>query len=75
MLSPDAESAYNGEKPGHGKEHSLPWLRAEANANQGLFRPLSRLILEVMPRDPPVFSPRRQGQNDLVCRLPLQDVI
>jgi len=41
----------------------------------GLFRPLSRLILEVVPRDPPVFSLRRQGQNDLVCRLPLQDVI
>jgi hypothetical protein len=75
MLSPDAESAYNGEKPGHGRQHSLPWLHAEANANPGLFRPLSRLILEVVPRNPPVFSLRRQGQNDLVCRLPLQDVI
>jgi len=74
MLSPDAESAYNGEKPGHGKEHSLPWLRAEANANQGLFRPLSRLILEAVPRDP-LFLLRRQGQNDLVCRRPPQDVI
>jgi len=56
MFSPDAESAYNGEKSGHGKEHSLPWLRAEANANLGLFRPLSRLILEVVPRNPPVLS-------------------
>jgi hypothetical protein len=72
VLSPDAESAYNGEKHGHGRQHSLPWLHAEANANPGLFRPLSRLILEVVPRDPRVFSPRRQGQNDLVCRLPPQ---
>ena len=51
MLSPDAESAYNGEKSGHGKEHSLPWLRAEANANLGLFHPPNRLILEVALRD------------------------
>jgi len=72
MFSPGAESGYNGENSGRSKEHSLLWLRAEANANPGLFRPLSRLILEVVPRNPPVFSLGRQGQNDLVCRLPPQ---
>ncbi len=73
-LSPDAENAYNGESHEHGKELSLPWLRTEANANPELFRPLGRLILEVVPRDPTVFSLRRQGENDHACRLPLQDV-
>lgn len=52
MFSPGAESGYNGENSGRSKEHSLLWLRAEANANPGLFRPPSHLILEVVPRDP-----------------------